>query len=87
MLGGACVCACVGGVPPPAMPCPDRRPEPPPVGTPPARPCLPAPAGEAAEGIAAYERALALQPRHAEALYNLGVACAEQGQADRALFM
>ena len=44
-------------------------------------------AGKVAEGIAAYERALALVPRHAEALYNLGVACTEAGQIDRALFM
>lgn len=46
-----------------------------------------APIGRVAEGVAAYERALALQPRHAEALYNLGVACSELGQLDRALFM
>ena len=39
------------------------------------------------DGIAAYERALALRPRLAEALYNLGVAWAEQGQRDRAIFM
>ena len=44
-------------------------------------------AGRLAEGVAAYERALALQPRHAEALYNLGVAYTEQGQLDKALFM
>jgi len=37
-------------------------------------------------GIACYERALALMPRHADALYNLGVACAEDGQTERALF-
>lgn len=47
----------------------------------------PTPAGKTAEGVAAYERALALHPRHAEALYNLGVAYTEQGQVDRALFM
>lgn len=28
--------------------------------------------GDAARGIALYERALALAPRHADALYNLG---------------
>lgn len=39
------------------------------------------------EGIAAYERALALVPRQAEALYNLGVAYTEAGQIDKALFM
>jgi dynein heavy chain len=43
--------------------------------------------GRLAEGVASYERALALQPRHAEALYNLGVAYTEQGQLDKALFM
>ena len=46
-------------------------------------------AGDAVAGIALYERALALAPRHADALYNLGVALAEPGphQAlDRALF-
>lgn len=44
-------------------------------------------AGRLAEGVTSYERALALQPRHAEALYNLGVAYTEQGQLDKALFM
>lgn len=43
--------------------------------------------GKVAEGIAAYERALALVPRQAEALYNLGVAYTEAGQIDKALFM
>jgi tetratricopeptide (TPR) repeat protein len=38
------------------------------------------------QGIAMYERALALSPRHADALYNLGVACSEAGQTERALF-
>ena len=42
-------------------------------------------AGRAAEGVAAYERALAMRPRQPEALYNLGVA--EAGQVDRAIFM
>lgn len=45
--------------------------------------------GDAAGGIALYERALALAPRHADALYNLGVALAEAGPCqslDRALF-
>lgn len=44
-------------------------------------------AGRVAEGIAAYERALALAPRHAEALYNLGVAYTEEGHLDRAMFL
>ena len=44
-------------------------------------------AGKVTEGLAAYERALALQPRYGEALYNLGVAYTELGQLDRALFM
>jgi tetratricopeptide (TPR) repeat protein len=46
-------------------------------------------AGDAHAGIALYERALALAPRHADALYNLGVALAEPGPCqnlDRALF-
>ena len=43
--------------------------------------------GRGPEGIACYERALALAPRHAEALYNLGVAYTEQGHVDRALFV
>lgn len=33
-----------------------------------------------AEGIALYERALCVQPRHSDALYNLGVAYGEMGQ-------
>jgi len=44
-------------------------------------------AGKVTQGIAAYERALALVPRQAEALYNLGVAYTEAGQIDKALFM
>lgn len=32
-------------------------------------------AGRLAEGVAAYERALAVCPRHPDALYNMGVAC------------
>jgi tetratricopeptide (TPR) repeat protein len=35
---------------------------------------------------AMYERALALAPRHSDALYNLGVACSEAGQVERAMF-
>lgn len=54
--------------------------------TPPS-PAAAAAAGKVAEGLAAYERALALAPRHAEALYNLGVAYTEQGHLDRAIFM
>jgi tetratricopeptide (TPR) repeat protein len=45
--------------------------------------------GDAAGGVALYERALALSPRHADALYNLGVALAEPGplqNLERALF-
>jgi tetratricopeptide (TPR) repeat protein len=45
--------------------------------------------GDTAGGIALYDRALALSPRHADALYNLGVALAEPGPCqslDRALF-
>ena len=45
------------------------------------------PAGDLEGGVRAYERALALRPRHAEALYNLGVALTEQGQTERAMFM
>lgn len=37
--------------------------------------------------IKAYERALAIKPRHAEALYNLGVMFTEQGSFDKAVFM
>jgi tetratricopeptide (TPR) repeat protein len=44
-------------------------------------------AGNSTRGIALYERALAHKPGHAEALYNLGVACGEAGQRERALFM
>jgi tetratricopeptide (TPR) repeat protein len=45
--------------------------------------------GDAAGGVALYERALALAPHYADALYNLGVALAEAGPCqslDRALF-
>jgi tetratricopeptide (TPR) repeat protein len=35
---------------------------------------------------AMYERALALAPRHSDALYNLGVACSEAAQIERAMF-
>ncbi len=45
------------------------------------------PQGRVAEGIALYERALALHPQYADALYNLGVAFGESGQQDKALFM
>lgn len=44
-------------------------------------------AGQLQEGIRLYERALALRPRHPDALYNLGVAYTEAGQIDKALFM
>ena len=44
-------------------------------------------AGDVAAGVAAYERALALCPRHTEALYNLAVALTEQGHTHRAIFM
>ena len=37
-------------------------------------------------GIALYERALACNARHADALYNLGVACGEAGRTQRAVF-
>ena len=43
--------------------------------------------GDLEGGIRAYERAIALRPRHAEALYNLGVAHTERGEVDRAIFM
>jgi tetratricopeptide (TPR) repeat protein len=46
--------------------------------------------GDTARGIALYERALAVAPRHADAAYNLAVALAEPGPAhapDRALFL
>ena len=33
-----------------------------------------------------YERALALRPQHAEALYNMGVACYDAGHVERASF-
>ena len=39
-----------------------------------------------AAGIALYERALACNARHADALYNLGVACGESGRQERAIF-
>lgn len=42
--------------------------------------------GQLQQGITMYERALALVPRHSDALYNLGVACAEAGQVERAMF-
>ena len=37
--------------------------------------------------MALYERALALAPRYPDALYNLGVACSEAGQPERALHL
>ena len=37
-------------------------------------------------GIALYERALGCNARHADALYNLGVACGEGGRPERACF-
>ena len=44
-------------------------------------------AGKLDEGIRLYERALALKPRHPDALYNLGVAFTEKGKYDKAIFM
>ncbi len=44
-------------------------------------------AGKLDEGIRLYERALALKPRHPDALYNLGVAFTEKGEYDKAIFM
>ncbi len=38
-------------------------------------------------GVALYERALALAPRFPDALYNLGVACSEAGQPERAVHL
>lgn len=70
--------------PPPPPPSHHAAPPQPPTPTPHPTPTF---AGKVAEGVAAYERALALAPRHAEALYNLGVAYTEQGLIDRALFM
>lgn len=43
--------------------------------------------GRQTEAIAAYERALALNPFHGESMYNLGVAAMEKGNLDRAIFM
>ena len=43
--------------------------------------------GNAAAAIALYEQALALNPRYARAVYNLGVAYAECGQHEKAVFM
>ncbi len=40
-----------------------------------------------AGGIALYERALTFNAKHADALYNLGVACGETGQVARAIFL
>ncbi len=44
-------------------------------------------AGDMAGGIALYERALTYNAKHADALYNLGVACGETGQIARAIFL
>jgi tetratricopeptide (TPR) repeat protein len=38
-------------------------------------------------GIVLYERALMYNAKHADALYNLGVACGETGQVSRAIFL
>lgn len=43
--------------------------------------------GDLAGGIKIYERALALCPKHGEALYNLGVAYSEAKELDKAIFM
>lgn len=40
-----------------------------------------------AGGIALYERALTYNAKHADALYNLGVACGETNQIARAIFL
>ena len=43
--------------------------------------------GDMEGSIALYERALACNARHADALYNLGVACGEAGRrSQRAVF-
>ena len=43
-------------------------------------------AGNLKAGMALYEKALAHNPRHADALYNMGVACAESGDIHRAIY-
>lgn len=43
--------------------------------------------GKVTEGIHLYEQALACNPQHTDALYNLGVAYAETQQPYRAMFM
>ena len=43
--------------------------------------------GKVEAGIQLYEQALACNPQHADALYNLGVAYAETKQAYKAMFM
>lgn len=43
--------------------------------------------GDMAGGIALYERASTYNAKHADALYNLGVACGETGQIARAIFL
>ena len=40
----------------------------------------------ACAAIRLYEQALALRPQHAEALYNMGVACFDAGACERASF-
>lgn len=36
--------------------------------------------------MALYEKALAHNPQHADALYNMGVACTESGDIHRAIY-
>ncbi len=43
--------------------------------------------GDTAAAILLYEEALAYSPRYVRAVYNLGVAHAECGQHDKAIFM
>ena len=42
-------------------------------------------AGDLPAGIALYEKALAHNPKHADALYNMGVAWVEAGELYRAI--
>ena len=43
-------------------------------------------AGDLKGGMAFYEKALANNPQHADALYNMGVACTEGGDIHRAIY-